>query len=302
MDSNELLESILSLQPQKVSADGESREAKVLKQLSDLSDAIPTPVDIGALKFKLRQDDNPLTVVLVQELSRYNILLAVLKASLEQLEKGIKGLVLISPELEQVLGALFENKVPKSWSFAYFSLKPLAVWMRDLAERYAFFSQWAAKTAPHVFWIGAFTYPTGFTTSLLQRYSRRGGAPSIDKLEFDFIPITKLAKEVTEPPKDGSYISGLYLEGAKWNFEKMCLWEPDVMELTVLMPVIQFKPIQKRVKPPQNVYECPCYYYPIRQGTVDKDSFMIKIDLKLGDQPADHWVKRGTALVMSLAN
>lgn len=50
-------------------------------------------------------------------------------------------------------------------------------------------------------------------------------------------------KDITEPPKDGAYISGLYLEGAKWSFEKMTLMEPDVMELTVLMPVIQFKPI-----------------------------------------------------------
>ena len=301
LDSNELLESILSLQPQKVNSDGESRETKVLKLISDLAESIPLSVDVGAVKYKLRNDDNPLNVVLVQELSRYNILLVLLRSSLEELEKGIKGLVLISPELEAVLGSLFENKVPKSWSFAYFSLKPLATWMRDLTERYAFLSNWAAKSAPHVFWIGAFTYPTGFTTSLLQRYSRRGGAPSIDKLEFDFIPIPKQVKDVTEPSKDGSYITGLYLEGAKWNFEKMCLQEPDVMELTVLMPIIQFKPIQKRVKPPQNVYECPCYYYPIRQGTVDKDSFMLKIDLKLGEQPPDFWVKRGTALVMSLA-
>lgn len=243
LDSNELLESILSLQPQKVSSDGESRETKVLKMISDLYENIPQPVDVGALKYKLRNDDNPLNVVLVQEITRYNILLAVLRSSLEQLEKGIKGLVLISPDLEAVLYSLFENKVPKGWSFAYFSLKPLAVWMRDLIDRYAFLAQWAAKSAPHVFWIGAFTYPTGFTTSLLQRYSRKGGSPSIDKLEFDFIPIGKQVKDVTEPPKDGSYITGLYLEGAKWNFEKMCLMEPDVMELTVLMPIIQFKPI-----------------------------------------------------------
>lgn len=302
LDSNELLESILSLQPQKVSADGESRETKVLKMINDLSETIPQPVDVGALKYKLRNDDNPLNVVLVQELQRYNVLLSTLRSSLEQLEKGIKGLVLISPDLEAVLTSLFENKVPRSWSKAYFSLKPLATWMRDLSERYHFFAHWGAKTAPHCFWIGAFTYPTGFTTSLLQRYSRRGGAPSIDKLEFDFIPIAKPMKDITEPPKDGAYISGLYLEGAKWNFEKMTLMEPEVMELTVLMPVIQFKPIQKRVKPPANVYECPCYYYPIRQGTVDKDSFMIKVDLKLGEQPAEYWIKRGTALVMSLAN
>ncbi len=269
--------------------------------ISDLYENIPVSVDVGALKYKLRNDENPLNVVLVQELQRYNILLDRLRNQLEQLEKGIKGLVLISPDLEAVLTSLFENKVPKSWSFAYFSLKPLATWMRDLTERYNFLSTWGAKMAPHCFWIGAFTYPTGFTTSLLQRYSRRGGAPSIDKLEFDFIPIQKAQKDITEPAKDGAYITGLYLEGAKWNFEKMNLCEPEVMELTVLMPVIHFKPIQKRVKPPQNVYECPCYYYPIRQGTVDKDSFMLKIDLKLGEQPAEFWIKRGTALVMSLA-
>jgi len=74
------------------------------------------------------------------------------------------------------------------------------------------------------------------------------------------------------------------------------------MELQVLMPVIHFKPISKRSKPPQNVYECPCYYYPIREGTIDKDSFMLKIDLKTGDQAQEYWIKRGTALLMSLAN
>ncbi len=100
LDSNELLESILSLQPQKVSSDGESRETKVLKLINDLAENIPASVDVGAIKYKYRNDDNPMTVVLVQELQRYNILLNVLRASLEQLEKGIKGLVLISPELE----------------------------------------------------------------------------------------------------------------------------------------------------------------------------------------------------------
>ena len=68
LDSNELLESILSLQPQKVASDGESREVKVLKLINDLAENIPTPVDVGALKYKVRNDDNPMTVVLVQEI------------------------------------------------------------------------------------------------------------------------------------------------------------------------------------------------------------------------------------------
>jgi len=39
-------------------------------------------------------------------------------------------------------------------------------------------------------------------------------------LEFEFIPLSKQMKDVSEHAKDGSYITGLYLEGAKWNIEK----------------------------------------------------------------------------------
>lgn len=153
---------------------------------------------------------------------------------------------------------------------------------------------------PVGFWIGAFTFPTGFTTSLLQRFSRKKDAPPIDRLQFDFIPQTKKVEEFQESPKDGAYIYGLFLEGSKWDEEKQNLCEPEVMELYVAMPVIQFKPISMRTKPIQNVYECPCYYYPIRKGNVTRDSYMMKIDLKLGDSPQEHWIKRGTALLMSI--
>jgi len=225
---------------------------------------MPERVDINALKHKLRGDENPLNVVLVQELQRYNILLAVIEVHLVQLAQGIKGLVLISPDVEQILDSLNENKIPKAWSFAYFSLKPLANWFTDLCERYEFLSHWSVKGIPFHFWIGAFTYPNGFTTSLLQRFSRKASGAPIDKLEFDFVPVPKAPHEITEHPKDGAFISNLYIEGGKWNPEKLCICEPEVMDLACPMPVLHFKPIQKRAKPPQNVYECPCYYYPSR--------------------------------------
>jgi len=101
--------------------------------------------------------------------------------------------------------------------------------------------------------------------------------------------------------KEGAFITGLYLEGAKWNLEKQCLMEPEVMELINLMPVIHFKPIPIRKQPP-GIYVCPCYYYPIRQGGIGRDSFMMLIDLKTGEQQPEYWVKRGTALLMSTAN
>lgn len=48
------------------------------------------------------------------------------------------------------------------------------------------------------------------------------------------------------------------------------------------------------------IYSCPCYYYPNRAGTSDRASYIVSVDLKSGAMTADHWVKRGTALLMSL--
>lgn len=91
----------------------------------------------------------------------------VLVKHLDLLQKGLKGLVVISPDLEEILLSVDLNKVPVAWGFAYFSLKPLSNWYADLIERYEFFKEWALKGTRYHFWIGAFTYPTGFTTSLL---------------------------------------------------------------------------------------------------------------------------------------
>ncbi len=45
------------------------------------------------------EDQNPLKIVLLQEISRYNKLLKLVKKNLIDLEKGINGLVLISEDL-----------------------------------------------------------------------------------------------------------------------------------------------------------------------------------------------------------
>lgn len=197
--------------------------------------------------------------------------------------------------------SLMQNQVPAAWSGSYFSMKALSNWVMDLKARYEFFELWAQKGQPFVYYISYFTYPTGFTTSLLQKFSRKAGAVSIDRLEFDFLPTQKAVQDISEVVKDGAFVTGLYLEGAKWNLEKQCLMEPEVMELICLMPVIHFKPIQKRPKAPPGYYECPVYYYPIRQGGVGRDSYMLKVDLKTGDQQPEFWIKRGTALLMSTA-
>lgn len=66
-----------------------------------------------------------------------------MRNSLDQLQKGIKGEVVISPDLEKMIVSLSENLVPKAWSDSYFSLKSLGSWNTDLKARYEFFALWA---------------------------------------------------------------------------------------------------------------------------------------------------------------
>jgi hypothetical protein len=66
----------------------------------------------------------------------------------------------MSPELEAVMHALYDNQVPGMWAArAYPSLKPLSSWVQDLQERCHFIADWAEHGTPTVFWIPGFFFP-----------------------------------------------------------------------------------------------------------------------------------------------
>lgn len=53
--------------------------------------------------------EESMNTVLVQELIRYNRLLKVMLESLLNLKKGLKGLVVLSEELEKIANSLYDN-------------------------------------------------------------------------------------------------------------------------------------------------------------------------------------------------
>lgn len=101
-----------------------------------------------------------------------------MKLTLRETVRALKGLVVMSPDLEGVSSAVFDNRVPALWEAkAYPSLKPLSSWVSDLLERLAFVQRWIDGGVPAVYWISGFFFPQAFLTGTLQNFARRHEFP-----------------------------------------------------------------------------------------------------------------------------
>mmetsp|Transcript_14531 Transcript_14531/g.44899 ORF Transcript_14531/g.44899 Transcript_14531/m.44899 type:complete len:1962 (-) Transcript_14531:344-6229(-) len=302
-DSNTLLGTIVSLQPKSINVGSESLEQKVLVNCRLMQEQAPSIFNVAALQTTMgqRADPEPMKTVLYQEADRYNTLLSTLHRTLRALELGVQGLVVFTPALEEIMGALLNFKVPRAWSKCYPSLKPPGPWMRDLVQRIDSLQKWIDEGLPRCFWLPGFTYPTGFLTALLQTSARKNGV-AIDTLSWDFPIVLTPPASITQHAKDGSYCSGLFLEGARWDFDSSCLTEPIPMELCCYMPVIHFRPVEMKKKSTKGIYSCPLYMYPCRTGSRERPSFVITCDLKAGLQSAAYWTCRGTAMLLSISH
>ncbi|CAM6118761.1 unnamed protein product [Calypogeia fissa] len=300
-DSREILATISSLRAGEATGKGGvSKEQLVDGIASELLSQIPEPFNYGELVKNKSGDPSALHTVLFQEVERYNMLLNQIRDQCATLQKGIQGLLVMSSDMTLMFDAFAAGKVPPSWIKAYPSLKPLGSWTRDLLLRLNELKIWIEGTYPICYWLAGFTYPADFLTAVLQTTARKNMIP-IDTLVWDFTCIYKDEMEITEYPKEGIYVKGLYLEGAGWDKANDCLCEPKHMELIVPMPIVLFKPVVNKKRNLKGLYQCPLFLYPLRTGTRERPSFILFVTLKCGAVETDFWVKRGTALLLALA-
>ena len=305
-ETNSLFTILLSIQPRVGGGKGLSREEVVSKIASDILSKTPGVFDTDAVykKYPTRHDES-MNTVLNQECLRYNNLLAVMKKSLENSIKALKGLVVMSPDLEAVTTSLFNNQVPDMWAGkAYPSLKPLSGWVTDLLARVEFVSDWIKKGNPPIYWISGFFFPQAFLTGTLQNFARKM-LFSIDTVSFSFRVMDTLSEKTTEAgPTDGCYIRGLYLEGGRWDHSAHVLDESRPKELYTEMPIIWLKPEQNRIKQEFGIYNCPVYKTLTRAGTLSttghNSNFVLFVEVP-SDKPQSHWINRGVGLFTALA-
>jgi dynein heavy chain len=224
---------------------------------------------------------------------------------------AVKGTEVMSPTIELVYHSFLDNLVPELWADnAYLSLKPLTSWIKDLILRVKFMESWLYEGPQNSFWISAFFFPQGFNTAVLQTYARKTLEP-IDKLTFRTNVLDKkYGDETIIYPEDGVNIHGLQLEGASWDFDRIVLREQSPGELHIEMPVIWLEPINVSKLKKAGYYECPLYKTSSRAGELSTTGhstnfvmyFYLKCDDRTPNKNADHWIRRGTALLTQLDN
>ncbi|KAF4316938.1 hypothetical protein BBO99_00008166 [Phytophthora kernoviae] len=319
-ETNLLLESALSLQPRGASGGGSGASKswdEVLDETArDIAAKLPPLFDLekAELAFPVSYSES-MNTVLTQELGRFNRLLALLQISLVEIQKALKGLVVMSAELEAMGNSMVNGHVPSRWSaVAYPSLKPLGSWVTDFLARLAFLQNWITRgAAPPVYWISGFFFTQAFITGTQQNYARKHKLP-IDQVGYDMAVLAQPAAELTTPAEDGAYVDGLFLEGARWDANIHTLTESKPRELYVPLPVLhllpksrdQIEPIEDTdPKGTAHVYLCPVYKTSKRQGTLSttghSTNFVMSVRLPMSAQHRQkHWIRRGVALLTQL--
>merc|ERR1711871_1501738 len=143
-ETKNILGVALSVQPRDSGSGGNQTPDEVVAALAtEFEERLPKVMseeEAGSTTFVLRGEYmDSLGTALRQEIVRYNRIIVKMELTLEDIQRAIRGEVLMSEELDEQYTATLNNQVPENWaSVAYPSLKPLASWMEDLIARLNF--------------------------------------------------------------------------------------------------------------------------------------------------------------------
>jgi dynein heavy chain len=305
-----LIDTVLSLQPRSSGSGGGRTPDEVVAELARVIEAeLPAPLlleSAAASTFQLRGEYmDSLGIVLMQEMERFNALLAGMRRSLFDLQRAIRGEVLLSEELDRMYTSMLNNKVPGNWeALAYPSLKPLASWVKDLYERLRIMRAWLVGGQPAAFWISGFFFPQGFLTGVLQNFARKY-AIAIDQLNFGFAVRDEAEPGAVAPegvPADGVLVYGLYFDGARYDAAARVVTDSRPGEINSALPLVHFVPV-KDYRPDPLEYSAPCYKTSTRAGTLSttgmSTNYVISVELPTAAPPAK-WILAGAALLTML--
>nr|XP_061808009.1 dynein axonemal heavy chain 9-like isoform X2 [Nerophis lumbriciformis] len=295
--SEKLFRTILEMQPRDgevTEGGGMTREEKVRTVLEEIIEKLPEEFNMAELLGKA-EERTPYQVVALQECERMNLLTQEIRRSLNELSLGLKGELTMTYDMENLQNAIFLDMVPETWTKrAYPSMSGLTLWFTDLLARIRELEIWTTDfVLPCAVWLTGFFNPQSFLTAIMQAMARRNEWP-LDSMSLQCDVTKKNREDLTSPPREGAYIHGLYMEGARWDTQTGLIVDARLKELTPIMPVIFIRAIPVDKRESRNMYQCPVYKTPQRGPT-----YVWTFNLKTKEKPSK-WTLAGVALLLQI--
>ncbi|XP_025092040.1 dynein heavy chain 10, axonemal-like isoform X1 [Pomacea canaliculata] len=290
---------LVDLQPQSSeTSTGISREEIIDKIATDVLGKLPTEFDVIKIRKAFGLDVSPTSVVLLQELERFNKLIKKMGRSLATLRRALAGEVGMSSELDEVARALYNGSIPEMWQrLAPATLKSLGNWMIHFRKRFLQYDYWVNDGEPVVMWISGLHIPESYLTALVQATCRENGWPLDKSTLYTSVTSDPTPEEVTEHASQGCLLHGLYLEGAGWDLESSCLIKQKPKQLIQELPVLKVIPIESHRLKLQNTLRTPVYVTSLRRNAMGV-GLVFEADLATTEH-ISHWVLQGVCLILN---
>jgi dynein heavy chain len=230
-----------------------------------------------------------------------NILIEAIVGSLANVALAFKGELTLTGEMEDLMNAIFMNKIPATWDkLAFPSTRGLNSWLDNVKQRLDQLNAWKDEPAklPKVTFLNRLFNPQSFLTAIMQLKSREG--IELNKMIIYTNVLKKLYwdEELAEPKAgDGAYIWGFQIEGARWDSQvgqlEECYPKKSFSVVPVVHCVANLAP--ETGKEDKNSYKCPVYKTEARGMT-----YVFPAQLKTTKYPPAKWVIAGVAVILDV--
>merc|ERR1719160_2091365 len=291
------------LQPKDSGGDGDgdaamSPMAKAEATCNEILD------DVREVKFAVEEtsrsmsdeEKGPYQFVFLQECDYMNQLVYEMVRGLSELQLGFKGELTMSEQMEAIADALYMEQLPTWWvKLGFASTRTLTSWLVNLKERCAQLEDWIADplNTPKVVDVSKLFNPQSFLTAIKQLCCQTQQL-ELNKLAV-YTEVTKRdVKQIDAHAREGAFVSGMYLEGARWDMNANSLEDSKPKEMFTRMPVVNCKAGPVSDKEDKNSYICPTYCVPTR-----RPYYVFPAQLRTRTTAAK-WVLAGVALILDI--
>merc|ERR1719446_97407 len=296
-----LFETITDLHGQAAGGGSGAVTDRVSTMIEDIQDKLGEGVvDMEDLMARIDEEGGrtPHMNVFYQECKYMNTLVTEIQKSLGVLSLGLLGELQMSVSMEELMEALVLDRVPDTWrKLAFESQRPLAGWLENLLARIKQLQDWVVDLIlPRVVWISGFFNPQSFLTAIMQSQARKNEW-ALDKVVIATEVTKKSPEELEGPSREGSYVYGLIMEGARWDTGLNSIDDSKMKEMFCQMPVMLVKAVQVEKAEYKDQYMCPVYKTQQRNRIMGGYVFTANLKTK---KPAAEWILAGVAMLMDV--